>query len=123
MDAALIVTLLAAGDYENPSIKKRIAALFAKTIYNFREINYPVYTHLYTSQAMNFEAGHKWEEYYKGMRSYLLSNQILLSDREGYWSRLYRSHASNPPDRVYATATACMILQMPYKYLPLFQYR
>jgi hypothetical protein len=123
MDAALIVTLLAAGDYENPSIKKRIADLFSKTIYNFRELHYPVYTHYYTAQAMNFEGGRKWVEYYAGIRRYLLGSQILLSEREGYWSRLYRSHASSPPDRVYATAAACMILQMPYRYLPLLQYR
>ncbi len=123
MDAALIVTLLAAGDYGNPATKKRIKDLYAKTGYNYRDLNYPVYTHLYTSQVMHFAGGEKWENYYKKIRDFLLRNQAKISDTEGYWNRMYRGHSHNPPDRVYSTAVACMILQMPYDYLPLLQYR
>jgi hypothetical protein len=123
MDAALIVTLLAAGDYENPLIRKRIKDLFAKTNYDFRRLSYPIYTHLYTSQAMNFQGGKMWNTYYNGIRSFLLKNQIKVGRRKGYWNRMYHGHSSNPPDKVYATAVACLILQMPYKYLPVLQYR
>jgi hypothetical protein len=123
MDAALIVTLLAAGDYENPGIKKRIRGLFGKITYDYRRLSYPIYAHLYASQAMNFEGGKMWNTYYCGIRDFLLRNQIKVGRSKGYWNRMYHGHSSNPPDKVYATAVSCLILQMPYKYLPLLQYK
>jgi hypothetical protein len=119
MDGALIVTLIAAGDYKNPTVAKHIKSLFSKISYDYRKISYPVFTHLYASQSMNFAGGERWDTYYQKTRDFLLRTQ----NAKGYWERMYHGHATRPPERVYATAVNCLILQMPLKSLPVFHYK
>ncbi|MHC4605609.1 MAG: hypothetical protein ACYTAF_01575, partial [Planctomycetota bacterium] len=123
MDGALVVTLLAAGDYENPEIVKHIKDVYGKVQYDYTKLKYPVFTHLYCAQALNFDRKEMWRTYYRKLRDYLLKVQVKHGGGEGYWNRMYRSHSERPPDKVYATAVACLILQMPSYFLPMLEYR
>jgi len=119
MNGAQIVTLLAAGDYKNPLIGRNTKKLYPLIKYDFKKLNYPIYTHLYAAQAINFNGGDMWDNYYLKLRQYLLKTQTT----HGSWQRFYHCHASRPPEKIYATAVACIILQMPQKYLPMMHYR
>jgi hypothetical protein len=67
------------------------------------------YGHYYASQAMYLAGGDHWANYYPPVRDEILRNQ--LSD--GSWK--------DDVGATYATAMACVVLQMPCEYLPIFQ--
>jgi len=109
--AAGIVALYSAGIYEGKEIDKGQAFLLEyiprrEAIH--RESHY-FYGHYYAVQAMWRSGGEPWEKWYKAIRAALLERQ----DRTGRWSD------SICPE--YGTAMACVILQMPNNYLPIFQ--
>jgi hypothetical protein len=68
------------------------------------------YTHLYAAQAF-YQAGDKyWDNYFPGARDQL----IKMQSGDGSW----------PGDGIgqtYGTSIALVILQLPYKYLPIYQ--
>lgn len=68
------------------------------------------YAHLYMSQIMYLSGQKNWEDYYPSIRDRLLSTQ---SD-DGSWE-------GDGVGRVYGTAVALTILQLPYNYLPIYQ--
>ncbi len=67
------------------------------------------YTHLYLAQAMFLSGGEDWDGYYPSIRQHLLSMQ----QPDGAW----RQEVGD----AYCTGIACLILQMPYRYLPILQ--
>jgi hypothetical protein len=67
------------------------------------------YGHYYAVQAMWTAGGRYWEEWYPAIRDELLSRQTT----DGSWTDQICSH--------YATAMACIILQVPNNYLPILQ--
>ncbi len=72
---------------------------------------YFYYGHYYAVQAYHIVGGERYRKYFKMIESTLLKMQA----KDGSW-----------PNRVgpgpsYATATACLILQIPKEYLPIFQ--
>jgi hypothetical protein len=52
----------------------------------------------------------RWQQWYPGIRDELLKRQLA----EGCWS-------DNMINNEYATAMACLVLQMPNNFLPIFQ--
>lgn len=69
------------------------------------------YAHFYAAQAFyHAEDRSYWNNYYPKIRNYLLERQNRAN---GSWPSDYQE--------IYGTATATLILQIPYKYLPLFQ--
>jgi hypothetical protein len=68
------------------------------------------YGNYYAVQALFIAGGIEWEEYFGRVQRDLVEDQR----QDGSW-----------PDRhvgpTYATASACLILQIPYRYLPIFQ--
>lgn len=69
------------------------------------------YAHLYMSQVM-YLAGHEhWQRYYPAMRQVLLTQQ---NSDDGSWDG---DHVGT----TYGTAVALIILQLPYKNLPIMQ--
>jgi hypothetical protein len=71
------------------------------------------YGHYYAAQAMYLAGGRSWAVWWPAVREDLLSRQSR-NDGEGFWV-----DTSNGP--VYATAMALVVLQMPKRYLPIFQ--
>ncbi len=69
------------------------------------------YGHYYGVQAMYTAGGAYWEEYFEKVRSFLLRHQQV----DGSWIN------DDGPGSAFATATACLILEIPYCLLPIFQ--
>jgi hypothetical protein len=67
------------------------------------------YGHYYAVQAMWTAGGEFWKEWYPLVRDELLSRQRV----DGSWEDQICYH--------YATAMACIILQIPNNYLPILQ--
>lgn len=69
------------------------------------------YGHYYGVQAMYTVGGHHWQRYFTSLRRFLLDRQRS----DGTWPN------SDGPGTVFSTAMACLILEIPYSYLPIFQ--
>ncbi len=119
LTAAAIATLNMAGLYDDPAIEKGMRWLKSQEPFLFRrrdilgelDTMFPYYERLYLAQAY-WQAGNlsHWKRWFKKEVNYLLSRQ----KRDGSWkSKKYGS--------VYATAMNCLVLQMPYNYLPIFR--
>ena len=122
-DAARLVTLIAAGDYANESLAPGAKKLYSNIKYNFTQLSYPIYTHLYAAQALHFQGQSLWTSYYSRIRDTLIRTQKTSTTGYGFWERQYKGHARHKPGRVYATAVACLILQIPNQYLPMLNYK
>ena len=108
--AAGVVALYSAGVYEGEPIQKGLSYLKG-----FRprrgqpSTGHFFYGHYYAVQAMWHAGGDTFAEWYLAIRELLVARQ----QDSGAW-----------PDEIgaeYATAMACIILQMPNNYLPIFQ--
>lgn len=109
LTACGVVSLYSAGLYDAPEIKRGLNYLVA----NRRRMQWGryhyFYGHYYASQAM-YQAGPAyWDGYYPIVRDEILRHQ----KPEGCWE--------DDVGRSYATAMACIVLQMPCEWLPLFQ--
>ena len=71
--------------------------------------NHYFYGHYYAVQAMWHAGGDNWQRWYPAIRDALTARQ----DESGSWMD------DICPE--YGTAMACIILQMPNNYLPIFQ--
>ena len=113
LTAAGVTALYGAGEYQGPEIQGGLRYLFDPT-------NRPprsgmdnsfdfYYGHYYAMQAF-FQAGEPyWSQWYPSVRDEILSKQ----NADGSWE-----DAVGPK---YATAMACVILQIPSRYLPIFE--
>lgn len=112
--AAGVVALYSAGVYEGPEIDKGLAYLMTflpnrDDIGFNREVHY-FYGHYYAAQAMWHAGGKHWRQWYPAIRDELLARQ---RGDDGAWM--------DSICQEYGTAMACIILQMPNNYLPIFQ--
>jgi hypothetical protein len=110
--AAGVVALYSAGVYEGPEIENALAYLmqFVPKEGSVNNDGHFFYGHYYAVQAMWQAGGRRWQTWYPAIRDVLLDQQ---RDEDGSWSDLICSE--------YGTAMACLILQMPSNYLPIFQ--
>jgi hypothetical protein len=114
ISAAALATLYNAGEYDSrlaDDCLKYVSKVFGlnKNDWN-KQTGHDFYSHLYASQAF-YQAGDKyWDEYYPATRDQLLRSQAA----DGTWN----DSGIGP---VYGTAVATIILQLPYKYLPIYQ--
>jgi len=110
--AAAVCCLYSTGDYDSPlaeSCLKYVHGEFKKTQNEFESGHY-FYLHLYASQAF-YQAGDEyWDAYFPPARDNLLKQQA----QDGSWS-------GDGVGQVYGTALACLLLQLPYKFLPIYQ--
>ncbi len=67
------------------------------------------YGNYYAAQAMFQAGGERWERWFARTRDEI----VILQRPDGAWA--------DAVDPVYATSIACLILQIPYRYLPIFQ--
>ena len=113
--AAGIVALYSAGIYEGPEIERGLEYLtkpehFPREGQALRESHY-FYGHYYAIQAMWHAGGEHWTRWYPAIRGELL-HRVKDSD-DGAWM--------DSICQEYGTAMACIVLQMPNNYLPIFQ--
>jgi prenyltransferase beta subunit len=110
--AAGVVALYSAGIYEGPEIDRGIGYLNASVPRGdvIRSVSHYFYGHYYAVQAMWHAGDRHWKQWYPAIRDELLRRQ----KSSGSWS-------DTTINRVYGTAMACLILQMPNNYLPIFQ--
>jgi len=114
ISAAAIACLYNAGDYDSKMSGACLAFVDKQFQINANQWSkgggHDYYTHLYASQAF-YQAGDKyWSNYFPGARDQLLRQQA----RDGSW----------PGDgigQIYGTSIALIILQLPYKFLPIYQ--
>ncbi len=110
--AAAVCCLYSTGDYDSPlaeSCLKYVHKEFRTNQNEFSSGHY-FYLHLYASQAF-YQAGDEyWDAYFPPARDSLLKQQA----EDGSW----QGDGVGP---VYGTALACMLLQLPYKFLPIYQ--
>jgi hypothetical protein len=107
LTAAGLVSLFSAGIYEGKAIENGLKYLKGRE--NDVERHYYYYGHYYAVQAMWHAGGKWWNDWYPNIRNRLLGEQ----DASGAWN-----DASYGDE--FATAMACIILQMPNDMLPIF---
>ncbi|MFN0054164.1 MAG: prenyltransferase/squalene oxidase repeat-containing protein [Planctomycetales bacterium] len=110
--AAGLVALYSAGIYEGREIEKGLRYLMGHIPRGevFRHEAFYYYGHYYAVQAMWHAGGNYWRQWYPAIRDELLNRQT----QNGSWSDM-------TVNSEYATAMACIVLQMPNNYLPIFQ--
>jgi hypothetical protein len=110
--AAGVVALYSAGIYEGPEVERGLNYLMQNLPRGdeFSRENHFFYGHYYAVQAMWHAGGEYWSQWYPAIRDSLLTRQRPT----GEWD-----DPTICPE--YATAMACIILQMPNNYLPIFQ--
>ncbi len=114
ISAAAIATLYNAGEYDSKladSCLNYVSKQFEINKGSFdRGTGHAFYTNLYAAQAF-YQAGDKyWDKYFPDARDQLIKMQAA----DGSW----------PGDgigKTYGTAIGLVILQLPYKYLPIYQ--
>jgi squalene cyclase len=108
--AAGVVALYSAGIYEGDEIKRGLEYLMhhLPAAEDFRD-THAMYGQYYAVQAMWQAGGEHWQKWYPAAHDVLLR----LQQDDGSWMDLIAPE--------YGTAMACIILQMPNNYLPIFQ--
>lgn len=114
--AAGVVALYSAGIYKGPEIDSGLRFLQTNRPGQGFFIKGPdmhyFYGHYYAVQAMYIAGGKYWQEWYPAIREELLATQ-RTTEHPGSWQDQICWH--------YATAMACLILQVPNNYLPILQ--
>ncbi|MBS0210987.1 MAG: terpene cyclase/mutase family protein [Planctomycetes bacterium] len=109
--AAGVVALYSAGIYEGPEVERGLHYMMENLprggFFN-RESHY-FYGHYYAVQAAWHAGGENWRRWYPAIRDELLARQR----DDGSWM--------DSICQEYGTAMACIILQIPNNYLPIFQ--
>lgn len=111
--AAAVVCWYNAGQYDHPNAAKALAYCKANIGLGPDRMGvagHYYYAHLYYAQARYLSGDPDWDAYFPKMRDYLLSQQ----SEEGWWE-------GDSVGRVYGTAVALIILQLPYNNLPIMQ--
>jgi hypothetical protein len=113
ISAAAIATLYNAGEYDSKLANDCMA--YVEKQFKLKKgwskgEGHDFYTHLYAAQAF-YQAGDKhWDDYFPATRDQLLSMQ----QADGSWN-------GDGIGKVYGTSIALVILQLPYKFLPIYQ--
>jgi hypothetical protein len=114
LTAAGITALYGAGVYEDDDIERGLNYLVERQSFfrrSYLNTYFYYYGHYYAVQAMFIAGGRYWEEYYPRVRAELLGEQRP----DGSWPN------DIGPGPAFGTAVACIILQIPLRYLPIFQ--
>ena len=112
--AAGVASLFYAGVYEDDSIERGLEylssnSMIANTGGPQMQAHY-FYGQYYATQAMYLAGGDRWEQWWSRVRDEL----IAMQSDDGSW-------IDHQAGESYATAMALIVLQMPNRYLPIFQ--
>lgn len=107
--AAGVASLYYAGVYEGDIINDGIAYLEKQIDSGNDDGGHEFYGHYYCSQAMFIAGGKHWADYFPMIRERMIRRQ----ERDGSWD--------SPHGKDYATGMTLIVLEMPYRLLPIFQ--
>lgn len=113
ISAAAVATLYNAGQFDSPiavDCLKYVWGQFQASDSFNKGGGHAFYTHLYASQGFYMAGDAYWDAYFPRTRDQLIGMQA----GDGSW-------VGDGIGQVYGTAIAVIILQLPYKYLPVFQ--
>jgi hypothetical protein len=123
--AAGVVALYSAGVYKSQAIDRGLEYLMQRCKPGQAAMGQPwqrqemqmhyYYGHYYAVQAMWIAGGRYWSEWYPAIRDDLLNHTDHRPDGSWHDPRTF------PHCPHYGTAMACIILQVPNNYLPIFQ--
>jgi hypothetical protein len=108
--AAAVAVLYSAGRYDDPIAAKALEYAKRTISVGGHGNGHYFYAHLYLAQALYFEGGRPWTDYYAAMSKSLLRQQA----RDGSWT-------GDGVGTTYGTAIALIILQLPYANLTIYQ--
>jgi hypothetical protein len=111
--AAAVVCWYNAGQYDHPNAVRALEYCKKNIgVGSSREgsLGHYYYAHMYLAQAMYLSGEEDWKTYFPTMRDHLLK----LQNEDGSWD-------GDSVGRVYGTAIALVILQLPYNNLPIMQ--
>ncbi len=108
--AAGVASLYYAGVYEDNALKRGLDYLIRNRTEIRRGKGHYYYGQYYAVQAMFLAGGRYWQQWFPDIRQHLITTQ----QSDGRWA------ATNHGDQ-YATAMSLIILQMPNRFLPIFQ--
>lgn len=113
--AAGVASLYYAGIYKDDALEQGLSYLQTRAMpgRGFGVGSHYFYGHYYAVQAMYLAGGDYWATWWPAVRDELISTQ-QQGDAAGLWEDSYAGEA-------YGTAMALIILQMPKRYLPIFQ--
>jgi hypothetical protein len=115
--AAGVVALYSAGLYKGPEVERGLRYLTQNRPnplggrQNALDSQYYFYGQYYATQAMWIAGGDYWKTWFPAVRDDLIA--LARNRNDGGWNDTVCSH--------YATAMACIVLQIPNNYLPIFQ--
>jgi len=108
LTSAGVTSLMSAGEYNTPEIQRGINYILKNLPGSYGDYHY-YYGHYYAVQALFQAGGKNWEQYFGRIRNEI----IVYQQPDGSWM--------DDVGPAYATAMACIILQIPNDYLPIFQ--
>lgn len=113
ISAAAVATLYNAGQYDAPVANRCLEYVWRhfKDSRTWQRGGHDFYCQLYAAQAFYMAGDKYWDNYFPAARDQLIAMQ---DKSDGSW----------PGDgigKAYGTAIALVILQLPYKYLPVYQ--
>lgn len=114
ISSAAVATLYNAGEYDAPiatDCLNYVWQVYLGRKNEFQIDGHAFYFHLYASQGFYLSGDKYWDEYFPSVRNQLLGSQ---DKSEGFWE-------GDGIGRAYGTAIALIVLQLPYKYLPVYQ--
>ncbi len=109
MTAAGVTSLYSAGIYDSEQVKKALKHLMQFKPTGSGSTSHYFYAHYYAVQAMWHAGGEYWNQWYPAIRDELVSRQ----NADGSWD-------SQMAGSEFGTSMACIILQMPLNFLPVF---
>ncbi|MCA9114829.1 MAG: squalene--hopene cyclase [Planctomycetaceae bacterium] len=128
MAAAGVVCLQEFGQYDDwrisrnmDVIRREIQQLKIPTDRNGR-VPWDAYTLYYVGQAIYQVGGGIWRECYPILRDHLIASQVERPadpKQDGHWTST--RHVGGVPGQLYGTSTACFILAIPNRFLPILQ--
>ncbi|MCE9603991.1 MAG: terpene cyclase/mutase family protein [Planctomycetia bacterium] len=109
--AAGVVALYSAGIYEGPEVERGLSYIMDYMPHGagFNRESHYFYGHYYAVQAMWIKGGDHWKRWFPAVRDELIQRQR----KDGSWM--------DSICQEYGTAMACIIMQIPNNYLPIFQ--
>ena len=113
ISAAAVATLYNAGQYDAPVANRCLEYVWHhfQDAKSWRHGGHDFYCQLYASQAFYLAGDKYWDTYFPVIRDQLISMQ---DKADGSWQ-------GDCIGKAYGTSIALIILQLPYKYLPVYQ--
>ncbi|MEE8142416.1 MAG: prenyltransferase/squalene oxidase repeat-containing protein [Planctomycetota bacterium] len=111
LTAAGVTALYGAGAYDDEFIRSGLVFMWEHLPRHFQAADrFDYYYGVYYGTQAAFQCG---GEYWEKWHEYFWRDMLKLQSRDGSWKDLV--------GRNYGTAMACVILQVPYQYLPIFE--